>query len=310
MSIPIPIQVLYAGLGGTVLALIVATATNRWSLKVFFLLALRLAIGWHFLFEGLHKIHSHYVGQSETSRPFSSEPYFAVGEGPLARVMRERIGDPEKQVEAKLTPQNADKLAALSPDARVDRRAPSGGWTRPNGEPYESFPEFLTKKKAQLSPAELKELEAAGKGEAFIEAAAKEYAERAVADTEAFAAMAPAEVKQEWEKFVSTFADKYKLSAEEKAKLDGKLDDKERAQLVAARQFSETADAKKRKELQEKAGPGDLTVTALAAYARWAVGVEPRASKLKFVSSGDAPLTAQTTVRFGMTIGFPEWRPW
>ena len=24
----------------------------------------------------------------------------------------------------------------------------------------------------------------------------------------------------------------------------------------------------------------------------------------------DAPLTAQTTVRFGMTIGFPEWRPW
>ena len=135
-------------------------------------------------------------------------------------------------------------------------------------------------------------MEAAGKGEAFIEAAAKEYAERAVADTEAFAAMAPAEVKQEWEKFVSTFADKYKLSAEEKAKLDGKLDDKERAQLVAARQFSETADAKKRKELQEKAGPGDLTVTALAAYARWAVGVEPRASKLKFVSSGDAPLTA------------------
>ena len=52
--LPIPIAVLYAGLGGTVLALIVATVTNRWSPRVFFLLALWLAIGWHFLFEGLH----------------------------------------------------------------------------------------------------------------------------------------------------------------------------------------------------------------------------------------------------------------
>src|SRR3954454_11558174 len=119
MSIPIPIQVLYAGLGGTVLALIVATATNRWALKVFFLLALRLAIGWHFLFEGLHKVHSHYVGPSETNRPFTSEVYFTAGEGPLAKAMREKIGDPEKQIEAKLTPQNADKLTALPPDARV-----------------------------------------------------------------------------------------------------------------------------------------------------------------------------------------------
>ena len=51
---------LYAGLAGT------APGADRrhrdqngWSLRVFFLLALRLAIGWHFLFEGLHKIHSH-----------------------------------------------------------------------------------------------------------------------------------------------------------------------------------------------------------------------------------------------------------
>src|SRR6478736_8263256 len=110
--LPIPLAVLYAGLAGTVLALIVATIQNRWSLRVFFLLALRLAIGWHFLFEGLHKVHSHYVGPGETNRPFTSEPYFTLGEGPLAKVIREKIGDPQKQIEAKLTPQNVGKLAA------------------------------------------------------------------------------------------------------------------------------------------------------------------------------------------------------
>src|SRR5215218_7385047 len=141
MTLPIPIQVLYAGLGGTVLALIVATATNRWSLRVFCLLALRLAIGWHFLFEGLHKVHSHYVGASETNRPFSSEIYFTAGEGPLAREMRARIGgDPETELKAKLAPQNADKLAAIPPNLRLGRG--------PNGEVREAFPDFLAKRRA------------------------------------------------------------------------------------------------------------------------------------------------------------------
>src|SRR5690349_8041637 len=101
-DLPIPIQVLYAGLGGTVLALIVATIQNKWSLRVFFILALRLAIGWHFLFEGLHKIHSYYIGPSETNRPFSSEPYFAAAEGPLGPVMRKQIGDVDDQLKARL----------------------------------------------------------------------------------------------------------------------------------------------------------------------------------------------------------------
>src|SRR5437868_4290164 len=181
MNLPIPIQVLYAGLGGTVLALLVATITNRWSLKVFFLLALRLAIGWHFLFEGLQKVHSHYVGATETNRPFTSEVYFTAGEGPLARVMREKLGDPEKTLQAKLTPQNADKLTALSPGARVDRRhTGSGGWRRPDGEPYESFPDFVARRKKALGEAERKELDDPAKGNEFLRKAAREYAERQV----------------------------------------------------------------------------------------------------------------------------------
>lgn len=85
---------MYAGLAGTALALIVATGQNRWSPRVFFLLALRLSIGWHFLFEGLHKLHSVNHGPSETVRVFTSEPYFKVAPGPLGEQMRKQFSDP------------------------------------------------------------------------------------------------------------------------------------------------------------------------------------------------------------------------
>jgi len=94
--------IVYAGLGGTLLALIIATAQNKWQWKVFFLLALRLAIGWHFLFEGLHKIHSHVVGPTETNRPFSSEPYFKEAPGPLGARMRAIAGDPQVVIDSKV----------------------------------------------------------------------------------------------------------------------------------------------------------------------------------------------------------------
>jgi uncharacterized membrane protein YphA (DoxX/SURF4 family) len=98
----IPISVIYIGLGGLVLALVVATAFQRGSPRVFFLLALRLAIGWHFLFEGLHKIHSHYVGPTETNRPFSSEAYFRFAPGPLGPFMRRQYEDPEAVIAARV----------------------------------------------------------------------------------------------------------------------------------------------------------------------------------------------------------------
>lgn len=86
--------IMYAGLAGTALALVVATGQNRWSPRVFFLLALRLSIGWHFLFEGLHKVHSVYHGPSETVRVFTSEPYFKVAPGPIGEQMRKQFSDP------------------------------------------------------------------------------------------------------------------------------------------------------------------------------------------------------------------------
>lgn len=83
--------ILYAGLAGAVLALLLATRQQNWSLRVLFLLGLRLAIGWHFLFEGLHKIHTHEIGPSEYSKPFSSEMYFKVAPGPLGPYMRSKF---------------------------------------------------------------------------------------------------------------------------------------------------------------------------------------------------------------------------
>ncbi len=129
MDLPIPLGVVYAGLAGTLLALVVAAATNGWSLRVFFLLALRLAIGWHFLFEGLHKVHSYYVGPTEYSKPFSSEPYFRVAEGPFGEYMRKKyLGDPQATINAKVKPKkevspvefqrlSGAEQAALCPDA-------------------------------------------------------------------------------------------------------------------------------------------------------------------------------------------------
>jgi uncharacterized membrane protein YphA (DoxX/SURF4 family) len=106
MNSPIPIGVLYAGLAGTVLALIIATIQQRWSPRVFFLLALRLAIGWQFLFEGLYKINSHYAGPgpSGTTRPFTSEPYFRAAPGPIGAYMRRQFEDPSAIIAEKVKP--------------------------------------------------------------------------------------------------------------------------------------------------------------------------------------------------------------
>ena len=102
---PLPLPVVYAGLIGCLLSLIVATYQQNWSLRVFVLLALRLAIGWHFAFEGLHKINSHLVGPIEGNKPFTSEPYFVAAEGPFGDYMRKKyIGDPQATIAAKVTP--------------------------------------------------------------------------------------------------------------------------------------------------------------------------------------------------------------
>lgn len=120
----IPYSILYAGLAGVVIALIVATATQRWELRVFVLLALRLAIGWHFLFEGLHKIHSQSVGPTDTSKPFTSEPFIAVGEGLAAEWMRTKyLGDPVKTYTERLAqskPMTAEEFKKLKVEEQAN----------------------------------------------------------------------------------------------------------------------------------------------------------------------------------------------
>jgi uncharacterized membrane protein YphA (DoxX/SURF4 family) len=67
------------------------------------LVLLRLAIGWHFLFEGLEKIESVDRGPTTTNRPWTSEPYLREASGPLGGFFREQIGDLDELALARLT---------------------------------------------------------------------------------------------------------------------------------------------------------------------------------------------------------------
>lgn len=102
MSLPIPIEVVYLGLAGCVLALLVAVYQQNWKLSVLFLLLLRLAIGWQFAFEGMNKINSNLVGPSETNRPFTSEPYFKASPTKVGAMMRAQFDDVDGTIAAKV----------------------------------------------------------------------------------------------------------------------------------------------------------------------------------------------------------------
>jgi uncharacterized membrane protein YphA (DoxX/SURF4 family) len=82
----------------------------------FFLIFLRLAIGWHFLAEGYHKLEGYWRGPTETvvgkSKPFSSAGYFREGTGPLAKVIRTLVGDPDDEALALLTPTEGESANA------------------------------------------------------------------------------------------------------------------------------------------------------------------------------------------------------
>jgi uncharacterized membrane protein YphA (DoxX/SURF4 family) len=85
-------------------------------LTAFFLILLRLAIGWHFFAEGYHKLEGYWHGPTETvvgkSRPFSSAGYFREGTGPLAKIIRQEVGDPDDEALQLLTPQQAESESA------------------------------------------------------------------------------------------------------------------------------------------------------------------------------------------------------
>jgi uncharacterized membrane protein YphA (DoxX/SURF4 family) len=63
-----------------------------------FLILLRLAIGWHFLFEGVEKVESVNTGATQTSKPFSSAGYLRESNGPLSGFFHWQAGgDPDEQ---------------------------------------------------------------------------------------------------------------------------------------------------------------------------------------------------------------------
>jgi uncharacterized membrane protein YphA (DoxX/SURF4 family) len=252
--LPIPLNVLYAGLAGTVLALIVATATNRWSLRVFFLLALRLAIGWHFLFEGLYKVQSYYTGPTDTNKAFTSEPYFRAAPGPIGAKMRKEFSDPAAEITSKvrapedIAPADFAKLSVSDQAAKC--------------------PEAVAK---QFDDKEMEEK--------------TQNAVRAEADKEMKAATAAEE------KAVKEAAAAEEKAVQAAKTDDEKAKAKSHADTVRAKA---KADADKaRQEAQKKADSFQEIAKARvtegkAAYARWVYGVDARDYKMKTIN-GEAP---------------------
>jgi uncharacterized membrane protein YphA (DoxX/SURF4 family) len=66
------------------------------TLTRFFLVLLRLALGWLFLVEGFEKVESVWTGPTETNMPFSSAGYLKESSGPLSRYFLWPMGgDPD-----------------------------------------------------------------------------------------------------------------------------------------------------------------------------------------------------------------------
>ncbi|MBL8823878.1 MAG: hypothetical protein JNJ77_14930 [Planctomycetia bacterium] len=61
----------------------------------FFLVLLRLAIGWHLFIEGATKLETWSVGPSISNKPFSSRGYLQQSQGPLGPLFRNMAGDPD-----------------------------------------------------------------------------------------------------------------------------------------------------------------------------------------------------------------------
>src|SRR5262245_14086809 len=67
-----------------------------------FLVLLRLAIGWHLLFEGVTKVRTHETGKTTASTPFTSAPYLRESVGPFSDFFRKQAGDPDEEALARL----------------------------------------------------------------------------------------------------------------------------------------------------------------------------------------------------------------
>lgn len=251
----IPTSVIYAGLAGCLIALVVATAQQKWQWKVFFLLALRLAIGWQFLFEGLNKIHSHNVGPSETNKVFTSETFFKASPTWFGGVMRTQFDDPTVTFATKL---KTTLETTPTEFAKLTLEAQAAACPADVAKELDPLPDIAEAAIKKAAAADMKSAPGAYDKEL-----------KTIADEEAAEMFAAKD-------------DKAKAAAKEKA---------EDARKASAKKRDTTlADAKKRdegaKELAEKA-----IVASKAKYARWVYGAEGRDTKVKFVGQ-DVALTA------------------
>jgi uncharacterized membrane protein YphA (DoxX/SURF4 family) len=89
-----------------------------------FLVVLRVAIGWHFLFEGLEKLDSHLHGPREGKARWTSEFYLRGSTGPLRESFRGQVEDLDKFA--------LDRLTVEPPVAGKEPRLPAAlekDWT-------------------------------------------------------------------------------------------------------------------------------------------------------------------------------------
>jgi uncharacterized membrane protein YphA (DoxX/SURF4 family) len=306
MSLPIPIQVLYAGLGGTILALFVATYQQNWQPRVFLLLVLRLAIGWHFMFEGLHKIHSHWVGATETNRPFTSEPYFALADGPFGDLVRKQaLGDVDATIRERITP-DPEKLASFN---TLSRESQAALCPKPIADLLDkAFIAGVPKQKEEFDKLKEEVLKAtkddalklaraeADKSRPEVKTAEDAY-NKASQEAEVLRSRAvvleadldPAKKQESWPKVMEARA-KAKQAADQAAQLKLKAIDAANKLEV----LTKKADAIKKKSDERLAkldsagdrinATKDQALELKASYARWLYGVDRRDAKAKFVS--------------------------
>jgi uncharacterized membrane protein YphA (DoxX/SURF4 family) len=304
--LPIPIAVLYAGLGGTVLALIVATVTNRWSPRVFFLLALRLAIGWHFLFEGLYKVQTYYDGPTETSKPFTSEPYFKVAPGPLGAKMRKEFSDPAAEIASKVkAPDGMSPADFASKTAEFDNELKAideeeGSALRAAKAPAEKD---AAKAKAAKAREDVREKRDAFQAQHCPQKVAElidanDMLEKVKAAIKKEVETEPGDIKKAEEKAIKDAKDTE--AAALKAATESGWSDKDKEAITKdsekAQATAKTNAEKARAESKEKGENIDKLaaqriVAAKAAYARWVYGLDPRGATVKFMS-GEVMLTA------------------
>ena len=83
-----------------------------------FLVVLRIAIGWHFCYEGVSKVKSAYQGKASPDKVFSSETYFRESEGPFGKLVKSRLTDPDQLV--------VDQLALKPVDGEASDASPRG----------------------------------------------------------------------------------------------------------------------------------------------------------------------------------------